>query len=204
MSQRQPFGTAKRNYPLELLGENILPTFVCDANHSPPRKDLRILIFVYMKLAQLLGADQIILDMKAVEHWPAIVELVEHLVRCGELPLAQKNEMLEAFRAREAQVSTGIGLGVAIPHAFSDHLERVIAVFGKSKNGLDFQSLDDAPVHFIILFIVPRKDYHLHLRTLAAIAKMFTNCEVRRQLGAASTSEQILSIFDSRPSRVSA
>ena len=157
-----------------------------------------------MKLAKLLGPDQIILDMKAVEHWPSIIELVDHLVFTGQLPEEQRVEMLEAFRAREEQVSTGIGMGVAIPHAFSDHLERVIAVFGKSKAGIDFQSLDDAPVHFIILFIVPRKDYHLHLRTLAAIAKMFTNCEVRRQLGAAETCEEIFAIFDSKPSRVGA
>jgi mannitol/fructose-specific phosphotransferase system IIA component (Ntr-type) len=90
------------------------------------------------------------------------------------------------------------------PHAFSDHLDRVIAVFGKSKAGIDFESLDDLPVHFIILFIVPRKDYHLHLRTLAAIAKMFTNCEVRRQLVKAETRDEILAILDSKPSRAPA
>ncbi len=157
-----------------------------------------------MKLAKLLGPDQIILEMKAVEHWPSIIELVDHLVGGGQLPEDQREEMLEAFRAREEQVSTGIGLGVAIPHAFSDHLDRVIAVFGKSKVGIDFESLDNQPVHIIILFIVPRKDYHLHLRTLAAIAKMFTNIEVRRQLTAAETCEEVLTIFESRPSRVGA
>ena len=155
-----------------------------------------------MKLAKLLTADQIILEMKAVEHWPSIVELVGHLVSTGQLPAEQEEEMLQAFKAREALVSTGIGSGIAIPHAFSDHLDRVIAVFGRSEAGIDFEALDNAPVHFIILFIVPRKDYHMHLRTLAAIAKMFTNCEVRRQLGAARTHEEIQAIFDSRPSRV--
>ncbi|RYD18351.1 MAG: PTS sugar transporter subunit IIA [Verrucomicrobiaceae bacterium] len=157
-----------------------------------------------MKLAKLLSADQIILDMKAVEHWPSIVELVGHLVTTSQLPADQEKEMLEAFRAREEQVSTGIGCGIAIPHAFSDHLENVIAVFGRSKAGIDFEALDNAPVHFIILFIVPRKDYHMHLRTLAAIAKMFTNVEVRRQLGTAETIDDILGIFDSKPSRVGA
>lgn len=157
-----------------------------------------------MKLAKLLSADQIILDMQAVEHWPSIVELVGHLVKTGQLPAAQEKEMLDAFKAREEQVSTGIGMGIAIPHAFSDHLDQVIAVFGRSKAGIDFEALDNAPVHFIILFIVPRKDYHLHLRTLAAIAKMFTNCEVRRQLGNAATIDDILAIFDSKPSRVGA
>lgn len=157
-----------------------------------------------MKLAKLLSADQIILDMKAVEHWPSIVELVGHLVSSGQLPVEQQQEMLDAFKAREEQVSTGIGSGIAIPHAFSDHLEKVIAVFGRSLQGIDFEALDNAPVHFIILFIVPRKDYHMHLRTLAAIAKMFTNVEVRRQLGNAETIDDILSIIDAKPTRVGA
>lgn len=157
-----------------------------------------------MKLAKLLSADQIILDMKAVEHWPAITELVDHLVESGRLPEGQREEILDALKAREAQVSTGIGSGVAIPHAFSDELEAVVAVFGKSKSGIDFEALDNAPVHFIILFIVPRKDYHLHLRTLAAIAKMFTNSEVLRRLGSAETCDEILAILDSKPSRVAA
>jgi mannitol/fructose-specific phosphotransferase system IIA component (Ntr-type) len=157
-----------------------------------------------MKLAKLLSADQIILDMKAVDHWPAIEELVDHLVQVERLPSSQREEVLAALKAREEQVSTGIGSGVAIPHAFSDILEEVVAVFGRSKSGIDFEALDNAPVHFIILFIVPRKDYHLHLRTLAAIAKMFTNCEVRRQLGLAGTRDEILAIFDSKPSRVAA
>lgn len=157
-----------------------------------------------MKLAKLLSADQIILDMKAVEHWPSIVELVGHLVSTGQLPAEQEQEMLDAFKAREEQVSTGIGSGIAIPHAFSDHLDNVIAVFGRSKAGIDFEALDNAPVHFIILFIVPRKDYHMHLRTLAAIAKMFTNVEVRRQLGNADTIDDILAIIDAKPTRVGA
>ncbi|MEO5714686.1 MAG: PTS sugar transporter subunit IIA [Luteolibacter sp.] len=157
-----------------------------------------------MKLAKLLGPDQIILDMKAVEHWPSIIELVDLLVSTGQLPEEQRAEMLEAFRVREEQVSTGIGLGVAIPHAFSDHLEKVIAVFGRSKSGIDFQSLDNAPVHLIILFIVPRKGYHMHLQTLAAIAKMFTNVEVRRQLCLAESREHILDILDPKPLRVGA
>ncbi len=155
-----------------------------------------------MKLAKLLSADQIILDMKAVEHWPAIVELVEQLVSTGRLPLSQQDEMLEAFKIREELLSTGIGSGVAIPHAFSDHLEEVVAVFGRSQSGIDFTALDNAPVHLIILFIVPRKHYHLHLRTLSAIAKMFASREILEQLHTAEVAEQVLAIFGSKPARV--
>jgi mannitol/fructose-specific phosphotransferase system IIA component (Ntr-type) len=152
-----------------------------------------------MKLAKLLSADQIIPEMKALEHWPAIVELVDHLVGCGRLPAGLKEQVLAELRNREDQISTGIGAGVAIPHAFSDELEEVAAVFGRSMAGIDFESIDNAPVHLIILFIVPRKDYHLHLRTLAAIAKMFTNCEIRRRIGGAASIDEILDILDCKP-----
>jgi len=155
-----------------------------------------------MKLSKLLRADRVILDMKAHEHWAAITELVDQLVVGGGLRPGQRKPILAALKAREDLVSTGIGLGVAIPHTFSDEIDEVVAIFGHSKEGLDFEALDHLPVHFIILFIVPSKDYHLHLMTLAAIAKMFTNGDVRRQLATAVTSDDILAILASRPSRV--
>ncbi len=154
-----------------------------------------------MKLSQLISADQILPDMGAGEHWPAIVELVEHLHLLGKIDSVLQHEILESLRIREELVSTGIGSGVAIPHAFSDHVDHVIAVLGRSKSGIDFEALDGGPVHFVFLFIVPSKDHHLHLRTLAAIAKMFTNREIRRRIGEAGTREEILAILDPKASR---
>lgn len=153
-----------------------------------------------MKLSNLLGPDQIILEMKADGHWDSIVELVDHLVNGGFLTPALREECLASLKAREDQVSTGVGSGVAIPHAFSDNIEQVIAVFGRSRAGIDFEALDNAPVHYIILFLVPRKDYHLHLRTLAAIGKLFSNSGIRRQLATASTRDEILAILNPKDS----
>ena len=155
-----------------------------------------------MKLASLLTPDQILLDMKSKEHWDAIVELVEHLDSKDLLGAENKEDVLASLQVREDQISTGIGSGVAIPHAFSDKIEKVVAVFGRSKEGIDFEALDNAPVNFVLLFVVPKKDYHMHLQTLAAIAKMFNNCEVRKQLASAETKNEILEIFGSRPSRI--
>ncbi len=154
-----------------------------------------------MKLSQLLDIDHILLDMKATEHWPAIVELMDFLGETGDIPKFCRDEIITALQERETQISTGIGSGVAIPHTFSDKLEKVVAVFGRSKAGIDFEALDNAPVHFIILFIVPKKDYHMHLHTLAAIAKMFTNCEVRRKIAAAECRNEILDILDPKQVR---
>ncbi|MFT4175245.1 MAG: PTS sugar transporter subunit IIA [Luteolibacter sp.] len=157
-----------------------------------------------MKLAHLLSPEQIILDMEAGEHWASIQELVRALVDSGALADHLEEPILASLKAREELVSTGIGNGVAIPHTFSDELDKVVAIFGRSRQGIDFQSIDGEPVSLIILFIVPRKDYHMHLRTLAAIAKMFTNPEVRRQLLTVETRDEILAILGSKPSRVAA
>lgn len=154
-----------------------------------------------MKLASLLSPEQVILDMRSEEHLPAIVELVDHLVEIGRLKEALREEVVTSLRQREEQVSTGIGYGVAIPHAFSENIEEVVTVFGRSTQGIDFEALDNSPVHFVILFVVPKKDYHLHLQTLAAIAKMFTNCEIRRQLGEAEGRAEILKILAGKASR---
>jgi mannitol/fructose-specific phosphotransferase system IIA component (Ntr-type) len=83
----------------------------------------------------------------------------------------------------------------------SDKLEKVVTILGRSKEGIDFESLDHKPVHFVILFLVPKKDYHLHLQTLAAIAKMFTNIEIRRRLAAATCHQEILDIFAGRAAK---
>lgn len=154
-----------------------------------------------MKLASLLTPDQILLDMKSEGHMDAIIELVDHLVDVNLLSASLKEEVMESLRVREEQVSTGIGYGVAIPHAFSEKLDHVVTVFGRSAKGIDFEALDHCPVHSVVLFLVPKKDYHMHLQTLAAIAKMFTNCEIRKQLAAAESRTEILDILAGKGSR---
>ncbi len=139
--------------------------------------------------------------MLSEERWPAIEELINHLESQDLLLEECKEDILASLHTREEQNSTGIGSGVAIPHAFSEKLSEVIAIFGRSDQGIDFDAIDNAPVKFILLFIVPKKGYHLHLQALSAIAKMFNNCEIRQHLSQATDAEEILKIFDSTPSR---
>ena len=155
-----------------------------------------------MKLVKLLSPEQIVADLEAIEHWEAITELVDRLVTCGLLAAGERVVTLEALRAREQLISTGIGGGVAIPHAFSDELEKVVAVLGRSKAGIDFEAVDQAPVHVIVLFLVPRKDYQLHLKMLAAIAKMFNGQDMSRRILGANGCDEILAILGSKSSRV--
>lgn len=154
-----------------------------------------------MQLASLLTEKHIVPDMQAEDHWSAINELVDFLDSNGMLYNETRENVAKALEDRERINSTGIGSGVAIPHAFSDNIDRVVPVFGRSKKGIDFEAVDNCPVKFVILFIVPRSEYHLHLQTLAAIAKMFNNCAVRKELEEADDAAAILKILSNTPSR---
>ena len=148
-----------------------------------------------MTLGNLLTVHQILPEMKAVERWSAIVELVDLLVAQHQVKPEDRDVVLAALRQREETMSTGIGFGIAIPHASSDRVEKVIAAFGRSSTGIEFDSLDNAPVKFIVLFVVPKDQFQTHLRTLAAIAKFLNDRSVRDRLATAANAEEILAIF---------
>ena len=148
-----------------------------------------------MTLANLLSVNQIIPDLQARERWPAILELVESLVSSGLVEPADKEGILRALEVREQTMSTGIGFGLAIPHASSDRVNRVVAAFGRSKHGIEFGSLDNVPVQFIVMFVVPKDQFQIHLRTLAAIAKFLNDRGVRERLTVAESPDDILKIF---------
>ncbi len=151
-----------------------------------------------MSLASLLSSEQIIPEMQATERWPAIVELIELLVRLEKIPAESRESILAALKQREETMSTGIGFGIAIPHASSEDVTEVVAAFGRSSQGIEFDALDNAPVKFVVLFVVPKNQFQTHLRTLAAIAKFLNDRSVRESLASASSPEEILSIFRER------
>src|SRR5437667_9795516 len=135
-----------------------------------------------MSLVNLLSAEQIIPEMKATERWTAIVELIDLLVQLGKIKEPDRDPVLAALKQREETMSTGIGFGIAIPHCSSDRLEEVVAAFGRSTRGIEFDALDNAPVTFVVLFIVLQHQLHTHLLTLASIAKFPNDRSVRAPL----------------------
>jgi mannitol/fructose-specific phosphotransferase system IIA component (Ntr-type) len=150
-----------------------------------------------MSVASLLSAEQIIPEMKATERWSAIVELTDPLVAQGKIKPEDRDSILASLKQREETMSTGIGFGIAIPHASSDRIEEVVASFGRSSQGIEFDALDNAPVKLVLLFIVP-KNPPIHLRGLASIAKFLNDRSVRESLAAAKTADEILAIFRER------
>jgi mannitol/fructose-specific phosphotransferase system IIA component (Ntr-type) len=154
-----------------------------------------------MTLANLLSESQIVPEMVSEERWDAISELVDCLIKAGRFDLEDRDGILDAIRQREQTMSTGIGFGIAIPHASSDKVDEVVAAFGSSVKGVQFESLDGQPVFFIVLFVVPKDQFQTHLRTLAAIAKFLNDKTVRDELGSASNAAAILQVFENRSPR---
>ena len=85
-------------------------------------------------------------------------------------------------KKRETSMSTGIGFGIGIPHASTELITEVVAAFGRSKQGVNFDALDNQPVHLVTLFLVPAGQFQKHLHTLAGIAKVLRRDDFLRSL----------------------
>lgn len=151
-----------------------------------------------MSLASILSAEQIIPEMTATQRWDAIVELIDLLVSQGRIEREARDSILASLKQREETMSTGIGFGIAIPHCSSDRIHDVVAAFGRSSKGIEFDALDNAPVKFVVLFIVPKNQFQTHLRTLASIAKFLNDRAVRDELASASDADAIMRVFRDR------
>ena len=92
-------------------------------------------------------------------------------------------------------MSTGIGFGIGIPHASTDLIDDVVGALGRSKDGINFEALDNQPVILVVLFLVPQGQFQKHLHTLANIAKRLHNPEFRKLLEDAPGADEMLEII---------
>jgi PTS system nitrogen regulatory IIA component len=99
--------------------------------------------------------------------------------------------LLGVLEEREALQSTGIGEGVAIPHGKLPGLQRLIASFARSREGVDFESIDGQPTHLFFLLVVPEHSGGQHLKALARISRFFRDAAFRTRLQEAETVEDV-------------
>lgn len=147
------------------------------------------------KLGDLLNQAQIILNLRATNRWEAIDEMVTNLVQTGNVKPEDRDAIVGAVRKREFSMSTGIGYGIGIPHASTELVRKPAAAFGRSKNKIDFDSLDGKPVGLVILFLVPRDQFQQHLHTMSGIAKLMQKPDLREALETAPDASTILELI---------
>ncbi len=146
-----------------------------------------------MTLGDILQSkEQVIIELNASNRWEAIDELIERLVDCGKIKPENRDQVAAVVKKRETSMSTGIGFGIGIPHASTDLIYEVVGALGRSTKGVNFDALDNQPVHLVMLFLVPQGQFQKHLHTLANIAKLLHNKDFRTALEQAPDAETML------------
>ncbi|HEX9880485.1 MAG TPA: PTS sugar transporter subunit IIA [Candidatus Binatia bacterium] len=146
-----------------------------------------------MKITDLLEVDRIILELKGRTKQAVLEELAE--LATFHCRLGDPQEVLGIILARERIASTAIGDGVAIPHCKMAGVEGVLAVFGRSTRGVEFQSPDGERAHLIFCLIAPEDAASDHLKALARISRLLKNARLRKMLLASKTEQEIFSLL---------
>ena len=150
-----------------------------------------------MELADFLTKEQVVTDLKASDRWEAIEELIDLLVDSGQIKPDHREAIVSIVKKRETSMSTGIGFGIGIPHASTDLIDNVTGAFGRSKDGVNFDALDNQLVNLVMLFLGPQGQFQKHLHTLAKIAKMLHKKEFRKSLEDAEDAAEMYQIIRS-------
>jgi len=147
-----------------------------------------------MRITELLTKDTIAMDLSSTEKNGVIDELVKQLDKAGKLN--DVTTFKEAIHNRESQSTTGIGEGIAIPHAKVAAVDTPAIAFGKSKTGVDYQSLDMQPAHLFFMIAAPEGGAQTHLDALAKLSGILMDEKVREDLLHANSPQEVLQIID--------
>ena len=148
-----------------------------------------------MLLSELIQEDLIHLGLEAADKWEAIEVLVDRLIAAHEIRLTSRGEVLAALTARERSLSTGLEHGLAVPHGAVDCVGDIIACLGVSRAGIPFESMDGKPANLVALLVIPKGSFQQHVRTLAAIARLASNPELRRRIIEADSPAQVVAVI---------
>ena len=146
-----------------------------------------------MKLSDYLPARQISKDLKSSSKFLLIEELLDLAAENGKL--LDRDLALQDVLAREGYLSTGLESGIAIPHAKTDGVDKLILAFGIKRGGLDFESLDGKPASLIFLALSPRDTAGPHIKSLAIISRTLKDPNIRSALFDAASVDEIAAII---------
>jgi mannitol/fructose-specific phosphotransferase system IIA component (Ntr-type) len=148
-----------------------------------------------VKLSELLVESAVMHAPEAREKWQVIEGLTDLLLKTDQIASEHRDAVHDALVARERSMSTGMEHGVAIPHTSVEVVEHPAVSLGIFPDGLEFQSIDGRPTYLVILLVNPANRTKDHIRTLAEIARLLSNAELRQALVGSSDAAQALEII---------
>ena len=146
-----------------------------------------------MKITDLLIKDAMIMDLKAPTKQAAIDEMVEKLYQVGRI--SDVKTFKDGILAREAQTSTGLGDGIAMPHAKNAAVKEATVLFAKSQAGVDYEALDGQPTYLFFMIAAPDGANDTHLQALAALSRKLVDADFVASLKQASTPDEVRALF---------
>jgi PTS system nitrogen regulatory IIA component len=152
-----------------------------------------------MKLTDILVRDACQVDVRGKTKPEVLRELSESLV--AAVPGLDRAELYAMLVEREKLGSTAMGDGIAIPHARIESLDRVLAVFGLSRGGVDFDSLDGQPTHLFFLLVAPGREGSAHLLLLARLSRLLGIDAFRARLREVGTTDELFRAIEEEESR---
>jgi nitrogen PTS system EIIA component len=147
-----------------------------------------------MRILDFLRADGIICPLQASSKNDVLEELIQPI--CTSYPRLDRQRLLNTLLERENLGSTGIGGGIAIPHGKFDGLDRLVASFGKSSRGVDFNSLDKRPAYIFFLLVAPKNSAADHLKALARVSRLLKDEVLLKDLQKAETPQEIFKVLE--------
>ncbi|HZH03986.1 MAG TPA: PTS sugar transporter subunit IIA [Myxococcaceae bacterium] len=146
-----------------------------------------------MKIIEFLSPDAVIAQLSARSKPELLQEMGRLIARAH--PPADPARLVEVLEERERLGSTGIGEGVAIPHGKLAGLPGLVAAFGVSKGGLDFNAVDGKPTYLFFTLVAPENSAGMHVKALALIARLFRNPRLREAVLRAESAEAIYQLI---------
>ncbi len=156
-----------------------------------------------MKLTDIITKEVIVCDLKAEGKEQLLTELVEVLVKAKKLKKGSAKDVVKALGEREELGSTGIGKGIAVPHARHDSVKGLVCAFAHSEAGIEFQALDGQPVHLLFLFLSNRDASASYLEALTYVARLARDDLFCRFLKEADGVDEILGLFKEADEKLS-
>lgn len=144
----------------------------------------------FMKLAEILSNDDVIIPLKNHDKEKIIEEMVDHLFRHHKIE--DRDRILKAILDREQIMSTGVGNQVAIPHGKAEGVKDVVASLGITDKDVDFQSIDNKPVRLIFMLIGPPDKTGPHLKALSRISRLMQRPEFRNRLLGSKSPQEVV------------
>ncbi|HXJ36801.1 MAG TPA: PTS sugar transporter subunit IIA [Candidatus Eisenbacteria bacterium] len=152
-----------------------------------------------MKIEDILAESLVLPDLAARTKADVLVELASAVA--SRNPEIERAKLVGALEERERLNSTALGDCVAIPHGKLPGIRRVFAAFGRSKTGVDFQSLDGKPTHLFFLLVAPEDSAGAHLKALARISRLLKDADFRARLLAAPDANALWTIIRDEDAR---